>query len=85
MIARYLTAEAEAQKEQPASIAVTPANYKFKYNGRGQLDGRDVHVFQVTPREEAPGPVQGRDLDRRRHLPARAGIRLPGQEPLRSS
>ena len=75
VIERYLTAEAEAQKEPAPSLAVTPDNYKFNYKGRSRLDGRDVHVFQVTPAQEAPGTVQGRALDRRRHLPARAGIR----------
>src|SRR5215475_9683308 len=29
VIVRYLTAEAEAQKDQSPSLAVTPANYKF--------------------------------------------------------
>jgi hypothetical protein len=38
VIARYLTAEAEAQKEEAPSMAVIPANYKFKYRGRGQID-----------------------------------------------
>lgn len=59
VIARYLTAEAEAQKEQPASVAVTPTNYKFKYRGRSQLDGRNVHVFQVTPRQKRQGVYKG--------------------------
>jgi hypothetical protein len=59
VIARYLTAEAEAQKEQPASLAVTPANYKFKYRGRGQFEGRDVHMFQVTPRQKRQGMYKG--------------------------
>ena len=59
VIARYLTAEAEAQKEQPASLAVTPANYKFKYSGRGQLEGRNVHIFQVTPRQKRQGMYKG--------------------------
>ena len=59
VIARYLTAEAEAQKEQPASLAVTPANYKFKYRGRSQLEGRNAHVFQVTPRQKRQGMYKG--------------------------
>jgi hypothetical protein len=59
VIARYLTAEAEAQKEQPDSMAVTPANYKFKYRGRGQIDGRGAHVFQVTPRARRQGLYKG--------------------------
>ena len=63
VIARYLTAEAEAQaeaqKNQAPSLAVTPANYKFKYKSRSQLDGRAVYIFQVTPREKRQGLFKG--------------------------
>lgn len=59
VIARYLSAEAEAQKEQSPSLAVTPENYKFKYKGRNQLDDREVHVFQVTPRKKRQGLFKG--------------------------
>ena len=58
VIARYLTAEAEAQ-QGPASLAVTPENYKFKYNGRSRLEGRDVYVFQVTPKQKRTGLFKG--------------------------
>jgi hypothetical protein len=59
VIARYLTAEAESQKEQSPSMAVTPANYKFKYKGRGLLEGRAAHIFQVTPRRKRQGLFRG--------------------------
>ncbi|MBZ5724609.1 MAG: hypothetical protein LAP87_06385 [Acidobacteriia bacterium] len=59
VIARYLTAEAEAQRAQAPSLAVTPENYKFKYKGRSRLNGRDVHVFQVTPKQKRQGLFQG--------------------------
>jgi hypothetical protein len=59
VIARYLTAEAEAQQQRPDSLAVTPANYKFKYRWRSRLDGRDVYVFQVTPLHKRPGMYKG--------------------------
>jgi hypothetical protein len=59
VITRYLSAEAEAQKDQSPSIAVTPENYKFKYKGMAQLDGRDVHWFQVTPRKKRQGLFKG--------------------------
>jgi len=59
VIARYLTAEAEAQKDQAPSLAVTPANYKFKYKSRSQLDGRAVYIFQVTPRQKRQGLYKG--------------------------
>ena len=59
VIARYLTAEAEAQKTQAPEMAVTPANYKFKYKGLAQLDGRPSHLFQVTPRKKRTGLFKG--------------------------
>ena len=59
VIARYLTAEAESQKEQAPSLAVTPLNYKFKYKTRAMQQGRDTYIFQVTPRQKRPGLFQG--------------------------
>ena len=59
VIVRYLTAEAEAQKELSPSLAVTPANYKFKYKGASHLDGRQTYLFQVTPRQKRPGLFRG--------------------------
>ncbi len=59
VIARYLTAEVEAQKKESPSLAVTPENYKFKYKRRDVLDGRDVYVLQVTPRHKRTGLFKG--------------------------
>lgn len=59
VIARYLSAEVEAQGDQSPSLAVIPANYKFKYKGRGALNGREVHIFQVTPRKKSQGLFRG--------------------------
>jgi len=52
VIARYLSAEIEAQKNQSPLTAVTPDNYKFSYKGQVVLDGRDAHLFQVTPKKK---------------------------------
>jgi hypothetical protein len=59
VIARYLTAEAQAQSGEVPSIAVTPQNYSFKYKGRQEYDGRGVHVFQVAPRKKRVGLYKG--------------------------
>jgi len=59
VIARYLTTEIESQKNQSPSIAVTPDNYKFSYKGIVQLDGRDTHLFQVTPKKKRQGLFKG--------------------------
>jgi len=57
VIARYLTAESEVQRGP--SLEVTPDNYKFKYKGHGQLDGRDVHIFQISPKQKRQGLFKG--------------------------
>ena len=59
VIARYLAAEAQAQSEGAASLAVTPANYKFKYRGMQPYGGGTVDVFQVTPRHKQVGLFKG--------------------------
>lgn len=59
VINRYLTAEAESHEDAGLSLAVTPANYNFKYKGRSTLDGRDVHAFQVTPKKKRQGLFKG--------------------------
>ena len=59
VIERYLNAEAEAEQDEPATLAVTPANYKFRYKGQNQVDGRAVHVFQVTPKKKLRGLFKG--------------------------
>jgi hypothetical protein len=59
VIERYLTAENEAQRDEPATLAVTPANYKFQYKGQNQVEGRTIHVFQVTPKKKVQGLFKG--------------------------
>lgn len=59
VIARYLAAEAEAQADGSPSLAVTPANYKFKYKGSDQSGGQTVEIFQVTPRRKLVGLFKG--------------------------
>ena len=59
VIQRYLNAEAESQKEHRSDTAVTPANYKFKYKGMNHSDGREVYVFQVTPRQKRENLFRG--------------------------
>jgi hypothetical protein len=60
IINRYLSAEAEAQGELALSLALTPENYNFKYKGKTQLEGRETHLFEVSPKHRRPGLFQGR-------------------------
>jgi len=59
IINRYLSAEAEAQEDPSHTIPVTPENYNFKYNGKTRLDGRDTHVFEVSPKRKRQGVFRG--------------------------
>jgi hypothetical protein len=40
-------------------MTVTPRNYKFKYKGLKRSDSRDVHVFEVTPRQKREDLFKG--------------------------
>jgi len=57
VITRYLAAETQAQ--DGGSIAISPANYKFKLKGRQSLNGRAVELFQITPRHKRIGLFKG--------------------------
>jgi hypothetical protein len=57
IINRYLSAEAEAQDDP--SLALTPENYNFKYRGEVQLEGRETHLFEVSPKRKRQGVFRG--------------------------
>jgi hypothetical protein len=57
IIARYLTAEKEAAAMPAASVAVTLANYKFRY--LASSGGTPVYAFRITPRHKRTGLIKG--------------------------
>ena len=57
VIARYLNAEQQAAAMPASSLALTPANYKFRYVGSGS--GTSVYVFHITPRKKRSGLING--------------------------
>jgi hypothetical protein len=60
VIARILQSEVDyVTKGDSAETALTPANYKFSYKGDRELNGKDVHVFQVKPRQKRAGLFKG--------------------------
>jgi len=58
VIARYLTAEVQAQGSGQ-DLSITPANYKFKFRGLMDGDGKQVYVFNVAPRKKEVGLFKG--------------------------
>jgi hypothetical protein len=76
VIARYVAGETQAQWNEGA-LAITPANYKFKYKGLSSHDGRELHVFQLTPRKKRVGLFKGELwLDAETCLPLRESGRF---------
>jgi hypothetical protein len=59
VIARYLSAQTQAEALPLSSTVVTPANYKFRYTGLTQVLGTNLYVFQITPRKRRIGLIQG--------------------------
>jgi hypothetical protein len=72
VVVRYLQAEADAQQDESASMAVTPANYKFQYKGQRDAVGRSIYVFQLTPKHKKKGLFKGEIwIDADTYLPVR--------------
>jgi len=59
VIARYLSAEVEAARMNTSAVAVTPANYRFRYAGPVGSEGNLVYAFQIAPRKKRDGLIQG--------------------------
>lgn len=72
VIARYLTAESEAQAGNAASLGLNHKNYKFHYKGVSQLFGRQAYVFRLTPRQKRVGLFKGEVwIDAKTSMPLR--------------
>jgi hypothetical protein len=69
VIARYLQADQQGQGD--ARLALSPANYKFKFKGEKQTDnGQQAYVFQLMPRNKRVGLFKGELwLDASSYLP----------------
>jgi hypothetical protein len=59
VIGRYLSADAEAATLSQASVAVTPANYRFRFIA-SLSDGETLtYIYEITPREKRTGLIRG--------------------------
>jgi hypothetical protein len=59
IIARYLAAEQQAEIVPSSSVAITPANYRFRYAGSIKTGGNVAYVFQLNPKKKRTGLIQG--------------------------
>ena len=71
VIARYLKAEVDAA-EGASNLSITPVNYKFKYKGQEDWNGRQTYVLHVSPRHKKVGLFKGELwLDAETYMPVR--------------
>lgn len=71
VIARYLTAETQAQVTS-TSMAITPANYKFKLKGTIEQNSKRTYIFELKPRKKRVGLFKGELwIDASTYLPVR--------------
>jgi Outer membrane lipoprotein-sorting protein len=71
VIANYLKADVEAA-QGPSNLSITPDNYKFKYKGTQDFNGRQVYVLHLNPRHKKVGLFKGELwLDAETYMPVR--------------
>lgn len=59
VIVRYLSGEEEAAAIPASSVAITPANYKFRYRGLVKTGEASAYVFLIVPRKKREGLIKG--------------------------
>ena len=59
VIARYLSAQTAAAEIPADSIAITPTNYQFRYEGVVKLGETVAYVFHIKPRTKRRGLING--------------------------
>src|SRR4029077_1362458 len=59
VIVRYLSAQMQAAAIPASSVAITLANYKFRYKGAVKTGGTMAYRFLITPRKKREGLIKG--------------------------
>ena len=57
VITRYLAAESAAREN--GTIAITPANYKFRFAGEVSTGGTPAYIYRITPKRGRRGLLKG--------------------------
>ncbi len=59
LIVRFINGEMENSGKENSKVAISAENYKFKYKGIRDRDGRQAYVFEVNPRKKREGLFKG--------------------------
>lgn len=57
VIARYAALQKQFDNLPAPSIAITPANYNFRFAGKVNTGGTAAYVYHISPRKRRPGLV----------------------------
>jgi hypothetical protein len=60
VIERYFVLRQEVDILPRSSVAITPSDYKFHYSGEVRTGGAAAYVYDITPRKNRPGLLQGK-------------------------
>jgi hypothetical protein len=73
VIARYMSAEIDSATKRTEEMALTPANYNFKYKGLQEKENNlRVHVLELKPKKKRVGLFKGEVwLDEQTYMPVR--------------
>ena len=59
LIVRFINGEMENSGKENTKVAISNENYKFKYKGIRDREGRQAYVFEVNPRKKREGLFKG--------------------------
>ncbi|MBV9770952.1 MAG: hypothetical protein JOZ32_15365 [Bryobacterales bacterium] len=59
VIARYLLIEEQLDELPFSSVAITPANYRFRYKGEVGTGSALAYVYEVSPKRRRDGLIEG--------------------------
>lgn len=59
VVANYLKTASQMEDLPFSSVAITPANYKFRYTGEVGAGDTSAYVFQIVPRRKCDGLIRG--------------------------
>lgn len=59
LINRFIGTEMDPHRANSEGMAITPENYKFKFKGTREENGRSVDVFELHPKKKRVGLFKG--------------------------
>jgi hypothetical protein len=59
VIAPYLAARQRLEMIPASALAITPANYRFRYRGAIGMGSNLAYVYQITPKRKDEGLIEG--------------------------